>query len=74
MITRLEPPIPVYTVKGAGYAFILIDYSFEHDLMWVVGLDDSGEIWCIPNRDVRLQENWTAGRRGKSKIGEADGH
>jgi hypothetical protein len=62
-MTRLEPPIPVYTPKGAGYAFMVIDYGFENDLIWIVGMNDSGEIWCVPNKEIRLQENWTAGRR-----------
>ena len=53
----------MYTPKGAGYAFMVIDYGFENDLIWVVGMNDSGEIWCVPNKEIRLQENWTAGRR-----------
>ena len=63
MLTRLEPPIPLNTVKGSGYAFAVIDYSFESDLIWVVALDESREIWCVPNAEVRMQQNWTAGRR-----------
>lgn len=64
MLTRLEPPIPMNTVKGDGYAFAVIDYGFEADLVWVVALDESREIWCVPNGEVRMQKNWTAGRRG----------
>lgn len=63
MMNRLEPPIPMNTSKGSGYAFMVIDYGFEHDLIWVVALDNSGEIWCVPNKEVRFQGNWTAGRR-----------
>lgn len=63
MLTRLEPPIPMNTVKGEGFAFAVIDYGFENDLIWVVGLSESREIWCVPNNEVRLQKNWTAGRR-----------
>jgi hypothetical protein len=51
------------TVKGDGWAFAVIDYGFEADLIWVVALDASREIWCVPNREVRMQKNWTAGRR-----------
>jgi len=51
------------TVKGDGHAFAVIDYGFEHDLIWVVVLDETREIWCIPNPEVRFQKNWTAGRR-----------
>ena len=63
MLTRLEPPIPMNTVKGEGYAFMVIDYGFENDLLWVVALNDTRGIWCVPNNEVRMQENWTAGRR-----------
>ena len=51
------------TVKGDGWAFAVIDYGFEADLIWVIAVNDSREIWCVPNREVRMQKNWTAGRR-----------
>ena len=43
-------------------AFAVIDYGEEHNLIWVVALDDSGEIWCSPNPKVRMRANWTIGR------------
>lgn len=64
MFTQLNPPLPLTTTsKGRGYAVAVIDYGLEHDLLWVVALDDSGEIWCVPNAEVRMQPNWSAGRR-----------
>jgi hypothetical protein len=51
------------TSKGDGLAFAVIDYGIEHDLLWVVALDDSGEIWCMPNSEVRISANWSIGRR-----------
>lgn len=51
------------TVKGSGMAFAVIDYGIEHNLIWVIALDESREIWCVPNQEVRMQKNWTAGRR-----------
>ena len=62
--TQLAPSIPV-TVQsgnGNGLAFAVIDYGEEHNLIWVVALDDSGEIWCSPNPKVRVRSNWTMGR------------
>ena len=41
----------------------MIDYGPEFDLLWVTGMDDGGEIWCVPNPQVRLQANWSMGRR-----------
>jgi hypothetical protein len=49
--------------KGAGYAVAVIDYGQEFDLLWVVALDEGGEIWCAPNPQVRMQNNWSMGRK-----------
>ena len=64
---QLNPPIPVNTPKGKGWAHILIDYSQEHDLLWVVFLDETGECWTLPNRDIRIQSNLSLGRREREK-------
>ena len=63
MFTQLDPSIPMLTSKGDGLAFAVIDYGMEHSLLWVVAMDDSGEIWCVPNAEVRAAPNWSAGRR-----------
>lgn len=61
--TQLSPILPVTVLdKGPGYAFAVIDYGEESNLIWVVALDDSGEIWCSPNPKVRMRSNWTLGR------------
>jgi hypothetical protein len=60
---QLDPPLPVHVLdKGAGYAFAVIDYGQEHNLIWVTAIDATGEIWCAPNPRVRMQGNWTMGR------------
>jgi len=59
---QLTPPIPVITPKGKGYAHILIDYSQEHDLLWVIFLDSSGECWTYSNKDIKICPNTTLGR------------
>lgn len=64
MFTQLDPCLPVTVEdKGKGYAFAVIDYGQEHHLIWVVALDDTGEIWSAPNPKVRMCGNWTMGRR-----------
>jgi len=66
---QLEPTIPVHVLgKGDGYAFAVIDYGQEHDLIWVTALTASGEIWCAPNPRVRVQSNWTMGRGGQAAV------
>ena len=63
MITQLNPPLALDTVKGQGWAHFVIDYGPEHDLMWVVFMDKDGACWTVPNPEVRLQFNLTMGRR-----------
>lgn len=64
MLTQLNPTLPVeVTGKGKGFAIAVIDYGQEHHLLWVVAMDDTGEIWTAANPDVRVRENWTMGRR-----------
>ncbi len=58
--------------KGNGVAFAVIDYGEEQNMIWVVALDDSGEIWCSPKAMGRLRSNWTMGRK-TPKYGSGDG-
>lgn len=62
MILQLNPCIPLHTPKGSGEAWFIIDYSQEHDIMWVVALDKDGEIWTFKNSEVRAFKNETLGR------------
>jgi len=63
MFVQLNPPIPLHVEgKGKGLAFAVIDYGPEHNLIWVTAIDDSSEIWCVPNPQARMQANWTLGR------------
>lgn len=72
--TQLNPPIPVTSVtKGDGMAFGVIDYGPEHNLIWVTAIDATGEIWCLPNPDTRMQDNWTLGRMANAAPCEPTG-
>lgn len=44
-----------------GYAFLVIDYSQEHDLLYVCAMDN-GEIWTLNNKMIRIQNNISLGR------------
>jgi hypothetical protein len=71
MLTQLNPTIPIYIVSKDknGYAHAIIDYSQEHDLCWLVSVDDTGEFWCVPNKDIRAQQNYSINRNiSKEKI------
>jgi len=62
LIIQLNPPLPVFTPKGYGLAHFLIDEGIEHDLLWTVFQDGSGECWTWKNQEIRAQKNITQGR------------
>jgi hypothetical protein len=39
-----------------GYAFLIIDYSQEHHLLFVCAMDN-GEIWTLNNKEIRIPKN-----------------
>lgn len=59
---QLNPPLPLLTPKGEGYAHILIDYGPESDLYWTVFITATAEVWTFANREVRASKNITLGR------------
>ena len=59
---QLNPPLPMLTPKGEGFAQFLIDYGPESDLYWTVFITANGEIWTFSNREVRASKNITLGR------------
>ena len=61
-LLQLDPPLPVTTPLGKALAQVLIDYGVEHDLLWVCFQNETGEIWCWNNKQVRAQTNLSMGR------------
>jgi hypothetical protein len=74
MIIQLNPTIPMTCPAGAGHAIALLDYSQEHHLIWVIAIDETGEIWSYPNPKVRMQHNITMNRLLKEKSNEEEIH
>jgi hypothetical protein len=58
MIVQLNPTIPIIRIsdKMNGYAFLIIDYSQEHHLLFVCAMDN-GEIWTLNNKEIRIPKN-----------------
>ncbi len=54
---QLNPPIPVWTAKGPGFAYGWLDYSQDHDTLWKVCINSTGEFWDLPQSEVRGIEN-----------------
>ena len=63
ILFRLEPPIPLETPKGLGFALFLRDYGMDHDDLWTVAITETREVWTFRNSEVRVVENATFGRR-----------
>jgi len=60
---QLNPTIPIVRLSDGmkGFAFAIIDYSQEHDLLFICAMDDT-EIWTLSNKDIRMQKNISLGR------------
>lgn len=63
---RLDPPIPLETTKGPAMAHFLNDPGDERDALWVCFLSD-GQIWWIPNPQVRAVKNFSLERYDPEK-------
>lgn len=63
MILQLNPMIPIIRKSDdmKGFAFLVIDYSQEHDLIFTCAMND-GEIWSIKNDELRFDKNISLGR------------
>jgi len=64
MILQLNPMLPIYRVSDnmKGYAFLVIDYSQEHNLLFSCAMDN-GEIWTLSNIEIRFQKNISLDRK-----------
>lgn len=70
MLTELRCPLECSVLSrddALGTAFAIIDYGPEADLIFVVILQD-GEVWCVPNHEIRIASNWTLGRRDQRVV------
>ncbi len=63
MMMQLNPPLPLDTPKGSAFAHMVIDYGQEHYVLFVCFINETGECWVYPNKDVRAQKNVTMGVR-----------
>jgi hypothetical protein len=60
---QLNPTLPIVRVSDGmkGYAFLVIDYSQEHDLLFTCAMDN-GEIWTLSNKDLKVTHNISLAR------------
>jgi hypothetical protein len=52
---QLNPMLPIVRVSDGmeGYAFLVIDYSQEHHILFTCAMDD-GQIWTLNNKEIRF--------------------
>jgi hypothetical protein len=72
-LLQLKPEIPVRTPRGNGQAIGWIDYGEEHDIFWIVFLDDTGECWTFDNKEIRAFPNSTMGRKSSGNFPQPNG-
>lgn len=63
--------IPIFRVSDnmEGYAFLVIDYSQEHNLLFTCAMDN-GEIWTLNNKEIRFCKNISLDRKEVKKMTE----
>lgn len=70
---ELVNPLPLEVVGGPGWTgptgrglcYFVIEGAIDADIVWVIAMDDTGEIWSVRNPFVRAVKNKTLGRRIK---------
>jgi hypothetical protein len=64
MILQLNPMIPILreSDKMEGYAFLVIDYSQEHNILFTCAMDN-GEIWTLNNQEIKFCKNISLNRK-----------
>lgn len=67
-ITQLNPPLEVETPFGAALAMLVWEQGQELDVQWCCFVEVTGEPWWLPNHQIRLGRNLSAGRGATSPI------
>ena len=63
MMLQLNPMLPIVRNSDGmkGFAFLVIDYSQEHDLVFTCAMDD-GQIWTLSNKVITFDNNISLNR------------
>jgi hypothetical protein len=62
-VTRIDPPIPLDTPRGAAWAHFALDYGSEHHTLFGCFMCADGTFWWFPAPSIRLQPNLSLGVR-----------
>lgn len=51
--------IEVVTPKGEGFIWLVTEYGTETDTIYTIILKESGEMWQMTHKEIRVKNNWT---------------
>ena len=54
--------VEVITPKGEGIIWLVTDYGHETDTIYTVIINDTGEMWQLTHRQIKVKSNITFGR------------
>lgn len=63
MILQLEPQIEVITPLGRGWAWLIVDYGYMLNTVWIVRLDETGIVRHVNSNDIRIESNPMLGQK-----------
>jgi hypothetical protein len=67
-LLQLNPPLLLVTDEGRKcQALLLLDYGPDWPSLFLVGFDDSRELWWLDQRKLRITDNISLGRMPPSR-------
>jgi hypothetical protein len=51
--------VEVSTPKGDGYIWLVTEFGSETDTIYTIIIKDSGEMWQMTHKDLKVKNNWT---------------
>lgn len=63
-VTARKLPTGLAAKSGRGWAYAWKDVGVDGHRLWVIVLDDTGEVVDVPQPEIRVDMNWSLGRRG----------
>lgn len=59
LIFEPQNRVDVFTPKGEGFIWLVTEYGTETDTMYTIIIKETGEIWQMTHKDLKVKENWT---------------
>lgn len=72
MIHELKQPWSVVTPKGKATVYLVMDYGFETDTLFMCVLKETSEFFWFRSFECRMDENCSIGRGDWSNIADAE--